>query len=63
MDIYPQNLNPLIRYNPQTVAMFLIKLSNYPIFGIYLDTLINLEVSLNIIEVITKILKFSHLPI
>lgn len=49
MDIYPQHLQPLIRYNPHTIALFLIKLSNYPIFGLYLDTIINLDLSLNMI--------------
>ena len=62
LDIYPQHLLPLIRYNPQVVALFLIKLSNYPIFGLYLDTLINLDLSLNIIEVVSRILKCSRLP-
>ena len=49
LDIYPQRLLPLIRYNSQVVALFLIKLSNYPIFALYLDTFINLDLSLNII--------------
>lgn len=47
----------LTRQNPFLAVAYLVKLSNYPIVDLYLQTLLDCEVSVNSIDVMSKLTK------
>lgn len=55
-------IGPMIKQNPFLVVTYLVKLSNYPIFETYLDSLLDLEVSINSIDVVSRVLKVVKAP-
>jgi hypothetical protein len=63
LDMNPENLNMLIKTNPFVAVSFLVKLSNYPVIGEYLESIIDCPVSLNAIDVISRLTKAARLPI
>ena len=50
-------LGPIVKQNPFLVVTYLVKLSNYPIFDTYMNSFLDLDVSLNSIEVVSRVLK------
>lgn len=55
-------IGPMIKQNPFLVVAYLVKLSNYPIFETYLNSLLDLEVSINSIDVVSRVLKVVKAP-
>ena len=62
MDVSADNINSLIKNNPFIAVNFLVKLSNYPLIGEYLESIMESAVSLNSIDVLSRMTKNSRLP-
>ncbi len=62
MEITTDMLASLIKQNPFLAVSYLVKLSNYPIISTYLDALFNCEVSVNSIDVASKLTKVAKVP-
>lgn len=62
MEVNPEMLHSLIRQNPFLAVAYLLKLSNYPIVDLYLQTLLECEVSVNSIDVMSKLTKSIKIP-
>lgn len=63
LGITPELLIEIIRYsNNNTAAFFLTKLSNYPIIGDFLYLFIEVSVSVNIIDVMSRLHKAVKIP-
>ena len=57
LGITTENIGFLIRQNPFLAVAFLVKLSNYPVLEDYLEVIRDGEVSMNSIDVISRIIK------
>lgn len=53
----------IINNNPYVAAVFLTKLGNYPIIGEYLDAILESTISLNLIDVVARLIKASKIPV
>lgn len=53
---------PMIKQTPFLVFAYLAKLSNFPIFDTYLEVFLEGEISLNMIDVVSKIIKGARVP-
>ena len=62
MDLTPENLILLINNNPYVAESYLVKLGNYPIVGDYLEMILDSSISLNTIDVVTRLIKSSKVP-
>lgn len=62
MDLNTDMIGPMIRQNPFLVVTYLVKLSNYPIFDTYLKGFLDCEISLNSMEVVSKVMKTVKVP-
>ena len=57
LGITTENIGFLIRQNPFLAVAFLVKLSNYPVLEDYLEVIKEGEVSMNSIDVISRVIK------
>lgn len=57
MDLTSEMMGPMVKQNPFLVVTYLVKLSNYPIFDAYLNHFLDCDISLNSMEVVSRVLK------
>lgn len=62
LDLTPDSMVVLVKHNPFVAVSFLVKMSNYPIVSDYLDGLLDGPLSLNAIDVISRLTKACRLP-
>ena len=55
-------IGPIIKENHFLVVTYLVKLSNYPIFDTFLKSFLDCEISLNLMEVVSKVMKTVKVP-
>ena len=53
---------PMVKQTPFLVFAYLAKLSNFPIFDSYLEVFLEGEISLNMVDVVSKIIKAVRIP-
>lgn len=53
----------IINNNPYVAAVFLTRLGNYPIIGDYLEAILDSNISLNMIDVIARLIKACRIPL
>lgn len=62
LDITPESLGLLIKHNPFVAISFLVKMANYPIVSEYLEGLLDAPLTLNSIDVTSRLTKACRLP-
>ena len=56
-------MKALIKHNPSIVALFLCKMSAYPDVGNSLDQLLVSDLSLSLIDIVSRVAKYNRLPL
>lgn len=62
LNISCENLNLLIKNNPFVAVSFLVKMANYPLIADYLESILASPISLNSIDVISRLTKAARIP-
>ncbi len=62
LGLVPENINQLIKQNSYVAVVFLVKVSQYPIIQSYLEALEKIELSINAIDVVTRLVKNIKVP-
>lgn len=62
LNISCENLNLLIKNNPFVAVSFLVKMANYPLIADYLESILASPISLNSIDVVSRLTKAARIP-
>ena len=62
LDVNPDALNLLVKNNPFVAVSFLVKMANYPIVAEYLEGILDGPLTLNAIDVVSRLTKACRLP-
>ena len=62
LEVSPEMILPMVKQTPFLVFAYLAKLSNFPIFDSYLEVFLEGEISLNMVDVVSKIIKAVRIP-
>jgi hypothetical protein len=62
LNISCENLNLLIKNNPFVAVSFLVKMANYPLISDYLENILLSPISLNSIDVVSRLTKAARIP-
>ena len=56
-------IKTMVKHNPSVVASFLCKMTAYPEVGTYLEQLLTADLTLSLIDIVSRVAKHSRLPL